>query len=134
MAALGSQEIERLRQRLHERQATLRDEVQALDDESQDTPGSVLHSQVEDLGEQGEERVRGAVRAAEQERDTRELQDIGTALDRMRSGSYGECLDCGTDIPLARLDAQPAALRCLPCQEKFEQTHEPPRAPLPPMQ
>lgn len=134
MAALGTAEIDRLRQRLEERRATLRDEVQAIDEESQDTPGSVPHSHVEDLGEQGEERVRGAVRAAEQERDQRELQDIGTALERMRSGSYGECLDCGTDIPLARLEAQPSALRCLPCQEKFEQSHDQPRAPLPPMQ
>lgn len=134
MAALGSNEIDRLRQQLHERQAVLRDEVQALDAESQDMSAGASQGEVEDLGEQGEERVRGAVRAAEQERDTRELQDIGTALDRMRSGSYGECLDCGTDIPLGRLEAQPAALRCVPCQEKFEQSHEPLKVPLPPMQ
>ena len=134
MAELGTHEIERLRQQLHAREATLRDEVHNLATEQEDTPSSVPHSQVDDLGEQGEERVRGAVRAAEQERDTQELQDIAEALVRMDQGSYGSCVDCGTDIPLARLEAQPSALRCLPCQEKHEQAQPPLRAPLPPMQ
>lgn len=129
MAALGNEEIERLQ----ERQAVLREEVQSLEAETQDQ-ADTPQGEVEDLGEQGEERVRGAVRAAEQERDARELQDIGAALDRMRAGSYGECLDCGCDIPVARLEAQPAALRCIACQEKFEQSHEQLKVPLPPMQ
>lgn len=134
MASLGSNEMDRLRKQLQERQAMLRGEVQALDAEAHEAQAGVPQGEVEDLGEQGEERVRGAVRAAEQERDNRELEDIGTALERMRAGSYGECLDCGTDIPVARLEAQPSALRCLPCQEKFEQSHESVKAPLPPMQ
>lgn len=134
MAALGANEIERLRNRLTERRAELQDEVAAIDAEGQDSPSSVPHSHVEDLGEQGEERVREAVRAAEQERDTNELDDIAEALRRMDEGRYGECEDCGVDIPMARLEAQPTAVRCVPCQEKFEQQQQPLRAPLPPMQ
>jgi RNA polymerase-binding transcription factor DksA len=41
----------------------------------------------------------------------------------MARGHYGKCIDCGTDIPLARLQAQPWAARCVACQERFERTH-----------
>ena len=53
-------------------------------------------------------------------RDTRELDEVVAALARIADGSYGECLDCGKAIPRARLDANPAAVRCVPCQEKVE--------------
>ena len=53
-------------------------------------------------------------------REHGELRIVRAALARMDDGSYGECIDCGIDIPFARLQAQPAALRCVPCQEKAE--------------
>lgn len=53
-------------------------------------------------------------------RESQELQDIEAALARMDEGSYGSCVDCGGEIGQARLKAYPAALRCLPCQERFE--------------
>jgi DnaK suppressor protein len=31
-----------------------------------------------------------------------------------------ECEDCGKPIPKARLKANPAAIRCVPCQTKYE--------------
>jgi DnaK suppressor protein len=41
-----------------------------------------------------------------------ELQLIDGALRRLEDGSYGECLDCGNDIPFERLKALPFAVRC----------------------
>jgi DnaK suppressor protein len=41
------------------------------------------------------------------------------ALDRIEAGRYGRCLDCGHDIPEGRLEAQPAASRCVNCQAKY---------------
>ena len=55
-------------------------------------------------------------------RESQELQEVEAALARMGDGIYGSCADCGVDIALARLKANPAALRCLPCQEKLERT------------
>ena len=55
-------------------------------------------------------------------RESQELQEIEAALARIGDGSYGSCADCGGEIALARLKANPAALRCLPCQEKLERT------------
>ena len=54
------------------------------------------------------------------ERDTAELRLIDAALARIEAGSYGQCIDCGVQIPAARLHAAPAAPRCIACQEKAE--------------
>lgn len=57
------------------------------------------------------------------EHETAELNAIDAALKRLDDGSYGLCLACGTHIPSARLQAAPAALRCLACQEQAEHKH-----------
>jgi len=48
------------------------------------------------------------------------LSQIDAALRRLDAGAYGECMDCGKAIPLARMEASPQALRCISCQDKFE--------------
>jgi DnaK suppressor protein len=54
------------------------------------------------------------------ERETAELGQIDAALQRIKLGTYGQCLDCGIEIPAARLRAAPEAARCIACQEKLE--------------
>ena len=53
-------------------------------------------------------------------RESQELQEVEAALARIDDGSYGICSDCGEEIGAARLKANPAARRCLSCQEKYE--------------
>ena len=54
------------------------------------------------------------------QRETAELKAIEAALERIAAGRYGECSDCGVDIPAARLHASPTTLRCISCQERAE--------------
>jgi DnaK suppressor protein len=42
---------------------------------------------------------------------------------RIEGGSYGTCTDCGVEIGYDRLRANPAAIRCMACQTRFEKTH-----------
>lgn len=56
--------------------------------------------------------------------DTEELSDINEALKRILDGTYGKCVDCGNDIPDARLEAMPSTLRCLDCQRQNEMRQE----------
>ena len=42
------------------------------------------------------------------------------ALARIDDGSYGRCVDCGSEIPEPRLEARPATPRCVPCQSKLD--------------
>lgn len=123
MAELSPQDIERLRHQLDAREAELQADVKRVREEQAERPSMIVRNQNEDIGEQGEERLREAVRYAEQERDVLELREIEAAKERMDAGTYGMCVDCGRDIPLARLNAQPSAKRCLECQTKYERTH-----------
>lgn len=124
MPALDATQLQQLRSQLERRRAELVDEVEAVDAQLSEAPSQDPHHPVEDLGELGEQRIREAVVIAEQERDVDELRQIAAAQERMARGGYGECVDCGIDVPFERLQAQPAAARCVPCQEKHEQTHD----------
>ena len=57
------------------------------------------------------------------EHESAELAAINAALSRIEAGSYGQCTDCGVQIPDARLHAAPEAPRCIACQTEFERNH-----------
>jgi DnaK suppressor protein len=44
-----------------------------------------------------------------------ELREVNTALDRLQSNQYGVCVSCSAEIPLARLQIKPEAVRCVKC-------------------
>lgn len=125
MPELDTSTLNHLRTRLDERQAELGREVRAVDSEDDDAPSKNPRNQVEDDVEQAEQTFRESVRHAERERDMLELREIAAARERMEAGTYGRCIDCDADIPLARLEAQPWAARCVACQEKHEQRFPP---------
>jgi len=78
-----------------------------------------------DVADQAEiELVRGHQNAAV-ERDLRALHDIEAARARIAAGSVGSCIDCGDEIGFDRLRVHPTALRCVLCQDRYEQTHLP---------
>jgi len=49
-----------------------------------------------------------------------QLQAIDAALQRIAEGTYGTCRDCGQPIPIERLEALPAATRCITCERRHE--------------
>lgn len=55
------------------------------------------------------------------EAESRELEYIERALERIREGSYGVCERCGQKIPAARLQALPYATMCIRCQKLHEE-------------
>jgi len=48
------------------------------------------------------------------------LDRITKALQRIDSGAYGKCDDCGGDIGIDRLEALPFATQCIACKKKEE--------------
>jgi DnaK suppressor protein len=48
------------------------------------------------------------------------LRRIDEALRRIEDGSFGECANCGGEIPSLRLQALPWTQFCLRCQEEIE--------------
>ena len=49
------------------------------------------------------------------------LQRVREALERLGAGEYGDCAECGSEIPKPRLQALPFAVRCTACEESHEQ-------------
>ena len=57
------------------------------------------------------------------QRNSLELRGAEKALQRIHTPEFGECADCGADIPFTRLHANPLATRCTSCQAVFERMH-----------
>ena len=55
-------------------------------------------------------------KATEQKRQY-DLSRIAMARQRLDSGEYGLCLECGTEIPQKRLEIDPIAEKCINCAE-----------------
>lgn len=110
-----------IKTRLLQRQAQLLAELGKNQDEALSLSRNADHASMEDPREHAEAQERSAVRDAEAARDHDELVAVRSALARLRAGSYGACIDCGSAIAPARLQAQPAASRCIPCQDREEE-------------
>lgn len=45
----------------------------------------------------------------------REIASVSRALERIARGTYGECVRCGGQIAVPRLEARPEAALCIAC-------------------
>jgi RNA polymerase-binding protein DksA len=122
MASSTAASLPLIRERLDAREAELRTTVQEARAAAAERP-SAQGPQVEDPGEEGEQRFRSGIEHAEMQRHLEELRDIDETRTRINAGSYGECIDCGQPIAVERLMAQPTAKRCVSCQSAYEKTH-----------
>lgn len=63
-----------------------------------------------DVGDQIEELATNVPLVEELEQRHKDVED---ALERMDNGTYGVCEECGEEIPMDRLEANPAARACV---------------------
>jgi RNA polymerase-binding protein DksA len=118
--ALSEPERAELKAALERRRNTLVDEIRAELARSDDQHYVDLAGRVADTGEASVADLLVDLDAAMADRDVRELRDVEAALGRIAEGTYGECIECGTEIDVARLRANPSALRCIACQTRLE--------------
>ena len=120
---LTPRQLEELRQKLQARRAELktliREELLKADAEQY----GELAGQVHDAEEASVADMLVDLNLATIEHHVAELRQVEEALARMRDGGYGVCIDCGGPVGLARLQANPVALRCIRCQEAWERTY-----------
>jgi DnaK suppressor protein len=110
---------EQLRLTLRERAWRILESGRRLVGEAVDSPA--VRTDVEDASDTALLDAISTTRLDLGERDRNLLRQVGDALDRIRNGSYGLCVDCGAAIELPRLRAVPWAARCEDDQERFEQ-------------
>ena len=124
MSVLTDQQTETCKQLLIERREQLRDEIRQELIQQGDEHYIDLAGTVHDLEEQSLANLLVDVNLADVHRHIEEDREIDAALSRIDAASYGICDDCNEPIPLTRLQANPAAIRCQPCQKHFEQMHQ----------
>ena len=78
-----------------------------------------LHGEREEICEALLKDSGSFLREQQQARQTR-LRKVDDALDRLMSGSYGNCSDCGRAIDETRLAIDPALALCVDCYRKHE--------------
>lgn len=79
-----------------------------------------LEGVVGDQVDQAFAKTRAGVETELVDRHLRELSGIEAARERINAGTFGICADCGLAIAMARLRANPSALRCTECQARHE--------------
>jgi RNA polymerase-binding transcription factor DksA len=81
-----------------------------------------LAGEVPDTGDESVAALIADLDQAEMGRDLDELRGLEAAHERIESGGYGVCVDCGRDIGFERLRVAPIAIRCIDCQTRHEKT------------
>ena len=113
-------ELDQLIRREHKRlMAELREEIEQS---RQETFGAV-EGGVGDSADEAVADLLSDLDTAEITRDLGDIRALEAAMARLADGTYGRCIGCGLDIGVARLRVQPAARRCVVCQELYEKTH-----------
>jgi len=118
MAATNGRRDHELRKMLEDRRRQLVYEVQGkIRDGRRDY---TKEREVLDDGESSEVDIQDEIEFALIEMKAETLKKIDAALRRIGEGTYGECFECGEEIPAARLRALPFAVRCKDCEEARE--------------
>lgn len=123
MNDLTNFQLDDLRTRLSQRNRELKAEIREALVQSDQQHHKDLAGSVADIGDEAVADMLVDVGLALVDRHVTELRDSEAALRRIRDGSYGACIDCGTAIGYERLAAYPAAKRCIRCQQRHENTY-----------
>lgn len=120
---LSTEQAEELRGLINRRREALIAEIHEDVARARNEPFGELAGAAPDAGD---ESVAALIQDLDQfdvARDLGEFRGLEAARVRLAAGSYGVCIDCGSDIGYQRLRANPGAARCLACQQRYEKTH-----------
>ena len=81
---------------------------------------SAQHDYGKDEGDRANTSLAREIDLAQKSRDRVLLIEVEAALKRISEGTFGECLTCGQEINIKRLDALPWVCYCNTCQELID--------------
>jgi RNA polymerase-binding transcription factor DksA len=125
MNTLNKEQLTLLAERIRERKARVLEEIRRGLARSGAERYADLLGEAGDAGDESVASLLRDVTEAEIVRDVGELRDIVAAEQRLATGRYGVCIDCGEVVDYRRLEAYPTAKRCLRCQQHREKTRAP---------
>jgi RNA polymerase-binding protein DksA len=121
MATLTHSQLDQLTRKLKENyQALLREVREELDNSGNQHRIDLLNNEPGDTGDESLANALADFNLTILDRHIDGMRDIEAALQRVKNGDYGRCIDCGDDVGFGRLQAYPTAKRCIVCQEQRE--------------
>lgn len=121
MPALSPSQIDQLSKKLNEDyQVLLREVREELENSGNQHRIDLLNREPGDSGDESLATALADFNLTLLDRHIDAMRDIEAALQRIRQGEYGVCIDCGAEVSFARLMAYPTAKRCIVCQEQHE--------------
>ena len=120
---LTAAQLERFAQVLRDRERVLRNEIRAQLLLSEQQHHVDLAGLVHDEADDAVASMLEDLDLAAIHRDVQELREVEAAMTRLQARDYGVCMKCGVDIAYERLAAQPAARRCIECENQREKTY-----------
>jgi RNA polymerase-binding protein DksA len=124
--ALTQQQTQELQTVIEQRRAALLDELREDVERVRKDRHEDLAGAAPDLGDESVATLIADLDHADVGRDLTELRGLEAARTRLADGSYGICANCGGEIGVERLRANPAAVRCVECQRQHEKTYASP--------
>lgn len=106
----------RFRERLLAREKELQDIITRLVSEARESASAEVEDPIDQvISSEGKAAAFGVSTT-----ESKTLQQVRAALQRIDDGTYGTCIDCGRPIEPARLEAVPWTPYCRADQEKHE--------------
>src|SRR5271166_455033 len=116
VSTMEKKKLEVFKKRLEDRQRELR---YAMNRTAQDGRDADLES-AQDIADRAANSYNKEFLFSQSNNERQLLQMVDSALNRIREGTFGECISCGQDINAKRLEAVPWTRHCIECQEKLE--------------
>lgn len=126
---LTETQLQTLRDALREQRRKLLEEIRSELMASDNQHFQDLAGRVYDSGEASVADLLSDLNLAIIDQHIDALRETEQALQRMDMGRYGYCEECGKPIGYERLQAYPAATRCIEHQRQYEKTHAGENAP-----
>jgi len=124
MSALSPPQLKQLTKKLNEEyQALLREVREELENSGNQHRIDLLNQEPGDSGDESLANALADFNLSILDRHIDAMRDIEAALQRIKNGEYGVCIDCGEDVAFPRLMAYPTAKRCIVCQEQREKQY-----------
>jgi len=86
------------------------------------TQRETQHDYGKDEGDRAVASTSREIDLSQKSRDRALLTAVDAALRRIKDGTFGECLNCGQEINIKRLEAIPWVRYCITCQELMDKT------------
>jgi DnaK suppressor protein len=114
---MDKKKLESFKKRLEDRQKDLRRMVSRTEQDGRTADDEAT----QDIADRAASSYNKEFLFHQSNNDRQLLNMVEGALNRIREGSFGECISCGKEINSKRLDAVPWTRHCIECQEKLEQ-------------